>query len=222
MYIALLKNQNLLTPITAQQKQILKYTHHHEINLDSTEIENSDFNSTLEERKEFRGFLRSLNENAHLIIFDLYTLSKNTDELIKIFECLLKRSITVHIADINTYIHSQSEPVSLLELFLKHQESQENENKEKKNGRPKGRISKSKFDVHRSLIIELLEKKQPITKIAETLHVSRTSLKDYVNSRGLKELVKTKVAILKSTDDKSFIPKHAHQKECSLSHILSD
>ena len=176
MYIALLKNQNLLTPITAQQKQILKYTHHHEINLDSTEIENSDFNSTLEERKEFRGFLRSLSENDHLIIFDLYTLSKSTDELIKIFECLLKRSITVHIADINTSIHSQSEPVSLLELFLKHQESQENENKEKKNGRPKGRISKSKFDVHRSLIIELLEKKQPITKIAETLHVSRTSL----------------------------------------------
>ena len=86
MYIALLKNQNLLTPITAQQKQILKYTHHHEINLDSTEIENSDFNSTLEERKEFRGFLRSLSENDHLIIFDLYTLSKSTDELIKIFD----------------------------------------------------------------------------------------------------------------------------------------
>ena len=222
MYIALLKNQNRITSVTTQQKQILKYAHHHGITLDSTEIENSTCDATLEERKEFRAFLRSLNEEDHLIIFDLHTLSNTIEELIKIFECLLKRSIFVHIADINECLHSKSEPVALLELFLKYQTAQQHDNKKKKNGRPKGRISKSKFDIHRSLIIERLEAKEPITKIAESLHVSRTSLKDYVNSRGLKELVKAKVALFKSKDEKPFMPKHTHQKECSLSHILSE
>ncbi|AFL67453.1 recombinase family protein [Sulfurospirillum barnesii] len=222
MNIALLKNQNRITPVTTQQKQILKYAHHHSMSVDSTEIENSEFSFSLEERREFRGFLRSLNENDHLIIFDLHTFSENTMELIKIFECLLKRSISVHIADINACIHVKSEPVALLELLLRHQEFQQNDMKEKKNGRPKGRISKSKFDVHRSLIIELLEAKEPITQIAKTLHVSRTSLKDYVNSRGLKELVKAKVSLLKTHNEKLFMPKHTHEKECSLSQILSD
>lgn len=222
MYIALLKNQNLITPVTTQQKQMLKYTHHHGFTLDSTEVENSGCDATLEERKEFRAFLRSLNEEDHLIIFDLRTLSDNIEELIKIFECLLKRSISVHIADINECIHAKSEPVALLELFLKHQTARQHEHKKKKNGRPKGRISKSKFDIHRSFIIERLEAKEPITKIAESLHVSRTSLKDYVNSRGLKELVKAKIALFKSKNEKPFMPKNTHQKECSLSKILSE
>ena len=53
-------------------------------------------------------------------------------------------------------------------------------------------MSKSKFDAYRPQIIELLENRTSISEIAKILQVSRTSLKDYVNSRALKSLSKQK------------------------------
>ena len=104
MNIALLKNRNDNSHITIQQKQIFKYAHHHDIKIDTTEIENSDPSLDLEERKEFKGFLRSLSHDDHILIFDLSTFSNNVEELVKIFECLLTRSISIHIAEPNVCI----------------------------------------------------------------------------------------------------------------------
>ncbi|WP_238593522.1 helix-turn-helix domain-containing protein [Sulfurospirillum diekertiae] len=77
-------------------------------------------------------------------------------------------------------------------------------------------MSKSKFDVHRPYVIELLEKSTSISEIAKILKVSRTSLKDYVNSRGLKELVKAKFSLLKSSKQPPLTLKSSISKECSL------
>jgi len=192
MNIVLLKNRSDDAPIIVQQKQIMKYAHHHDLKIDTTEIENSDPTLELEERKEFKGFLRSLSKNDHIIIFDLSTFSNNIEELIKVFECLLTRSISVHIADANVCIHVDAKPLMLLELLVKQRELNQTLDKEKTQGRPKGRMSKSKFDMYRPQVIELLENRTSISEIAKILHVSRTSLKDYVNSRGLKEIVKAK------------------------------
>ena len=215
MNIALLKNRNDNSHITIQQKQIFKYAHHHDIKIDTTEIENSDPSLDLEERKEFKGFLRSLSHNDHILIFDLSTFSNNVEELVKIFECLLTRSISIHIAEPNVCIDIDSKPLLLLDLLVKQRELNKNMEKEKTQGRPKGRMSKSKFDVHRPYIIELIEAKTSISEISKILHVSRTSLKDYVNSRGLKDLVKAKLSLLK-TPKKPLTTKSAMTKECSL------
>jgi len=198
MIIALLKNRSDDSHITIQQKQIFKYAHHHDLKIDTTEIESSDRSLELEDRKEFKGFLRSLSANDHIIIFDLVTFSHNVEELVKVFECLLTRSISIHIADANLCINVDSKPLVLLELLVKQRELNKNMETEKTQGRPKGRMSKSKFDIHRPYIIELLEEKTSISEIAKILNVSRTSLKDYVNSRGLKDLVKAKLSLLKS------------------------
>ena len=77
-------------------------------------------------------------------------------------------------------------------------------------------MSKSKFDIHRPFVIELLEKNTSISEIAKILNVSRTSLKDYVNSRGLKELVKAKFSLLKSSKQQPLTLKSTTAKECSL------
>lgn len=217
MNIVLLKNRSDDFPIIVQQKQILKYAHHHDLTINATEIENSDPTLELEERKEFKGFLRSLSKQDHIIIFDLFTFSKNVEELVKIFECLLTRSISVHIADINVCIHIDTKPLVLLDLLVKQRELNKNLDKEKAQGRPKGRMSKSKFDTYRPHIIELLEKRTSISEIAKILHVSRTSLKDYVNSRGLKELVKAKITLLQSSQKQPLtLTKTPVTKECSL------
>jgi len=216
MHIVLLKTRSDDSSMVIQQKQILKYAHHHDLKIDTTEIENSDPAQELEERKEFKGFLRSLSQNDHIIIFDLLTFSNNVEELVKIFECLLTRSISIHIADVNTCICIDSKPLILLDLLVKQRELNKQLDKEKTQGRPKGRMSKSKFDIHRPYVIELLEKNTSISEIAKILNVSRTSLKDYVNSRGLKELVKAKFSLLKSSKQQPLTLKSSVAKECSL------
>ena len=216
MNIVLLKNKSDDSNITIQQKQILKYAHHHDLKIDTMEIENSDPTLELEERKEFKGFLRSLSHHDHVIIFDLLTFSNHVEELVKIFECLLKRSISVHIADINVCINVDTKLLLLLELLAKQRELNKKLEKEKTQGRPKGRMSKSKFDTYRVRIIELLENSTSISGIAEILNVSRTSLKDYVNSRGLKELVKAKASLLQSSKNELLTHKSPATKQCSL------
>lgn len=218
MNIALLKNRSDATSMVVQQKQILKYAHHNDLKIDTTEIENSDPTLELEERKEFKGFLRSLSKNDHIMIFDLFTFSNSVEELVKVFECLLTRSISIHIADANLCISVDSKPLVLLDLLVKQRELNKKLDKEKSQGRPKGRMSKSKFDTYRPQVIELLEKNTSISEIAKILHVSRTSLKDYVNSRGLKELVKAKITLLQSSSHKQTPPetKSQTEKECSL------
>lgn len=66
-------------------------------------------------------------------------------------------------------------------------------------------MSKSKFDIYRPRVIELLEAKTSVSEIAKILGVSRTSLKDYINSRGLKDLVKAKMSLLKSPKNKPYL-----------------
>ena len=216
MNIVLLKNRSDDFPILIQQKQILKYTHHHDLKIDTTEIENSDPTLELEERKEFKGFLRSLSKYDHVIIFDLATFSDNVEELVKVFECLLTRSISIHIAEANICINTDSKPLVLLDLLVKQRELNKKLDKEKTQGRPKGRMSKSKFDIHRPYIIELIEKNTSVSEIAKILNVSRTSLKDYINSRGLKELVKAKFSLLKSSKQQPLILNSTIAKECTL------
>ena len=104
----------------------------------------------------------------------------------------------------------------MLELLCKQRELNKQLEKEKAQGRPKGRMSKSKFDIYRPRVIELLEAKTSVSEIAKILGVSRTSLKDYINSRGLKDLVKAKMSLLKSPKKQTISIKSKPQKECSL------
>ncbi len=216
MTIILLKNKVDDPTITVQQKHILKYAHQQSLSIDTTEIENSDPSLELEERKEFKGFLRSLEENDSIIIYDLFTFSEKVEELVKVFECLLARSITVHIANTNIIINTQTKPLVLLELFSRQREIVNGLALEKVQGRPKGRMSKSKFDIYRPQVIEMLENRKSVSTIAKELNVSRTSLKDYINSRGLKDLVKAKLSLLKSSKKEVIIKKTRTLKECSL------
>lgn len=216
MNIVLLKNRSDEPSITLQQKQIMKYAHHHNLKIDNTEIENSNPLLELEERKEFKGFLRSLETGDNLFIYDVTTFSESVEELVKVFECLLKRSISVHLAECNTLIETNTKPLILLELLCKQRELNKQHEKEKAQGRPKGRMSKSKFDIYRPRVIELLETKTSVSEIAKILDVSRTSLKDYINSRGLKDLVKAKLSLLKSSKKQVVTIKSKPPKECSL------
>ena len=214
MNIALLKSKTDKVNITTQQESIIRWSRLNGIRLDTTEIENSDNSTVLEDRNEFKGFLRSLNFKDSLLIYDLWVFSNDMGELIKILECLLKRDINVHMCSLNISIDENTTPLELLTILTQYREKNLIKKSENSQGRPKGRMSKSKFDSHRVEIITQLSVGDSVSKISRTLGVSRTSLKDYINSRGLKELVEAKKSLL---IEKPITKKQIKTKEeCSL------
>ncbi len=215
MNIVLIKGKNCKIDIKSQQQAIIKYAKTNGLSIDETEVENSDKNVSLDERKEFKGFLRSLSPHDTILIYDLQTLSSDVGELLKIFDCFLRRSISVHVCFINTCIQDATPAYEIVEMLSKFRESNLSKDKEKSQGRPKGRMSKSKFDVFRPQIIDYLSEEKSVNEISRLLHVSRTSLKDYINSRGLKELVHAKISLLQNPKIQT-TTKTKNKKECSL------
>ncbi len=214
MNIVLLKAKDLKTDVIQQQKHIFRYANQNSLDIDSTEIDNSGKNEKLESRNELKGFLRSLDYNDTVLIYSLSTFSSNLEEQIKIFNCLFERSIEVYITNINSKITKDTKALDLLSLFLKESNSLFNIKKTTVQGRPKGRMSKSKFDIYRLEIIGYLEKKYSVLEISRILNVSRSSLKDYINSRGLKDLVETRKNLLQKKDFQK--EKNTALKQCNI------
>lgn len=215
MNIVLIKGKNSSIDIKAQQQAIIRYAKTNGLSIDETEVENSNKNLLLEERKEFKGFLRSLNENDVILIYDFTTLTQEVGELTKIFDCFLRRSIEIHVCSRNLYIHEKTPAFEVFDFLAKFREETMYKGKEKSQGRPRGRMSKSKFDIYRAQVIDYLCENKSVNEISKLLGVSRTSLKDYINSRGLKELVQAKMTLLQNPKLKKNTIK-SQQSECSL------
>ena len=214
MNTVLLKAKDLKTNVIQQQKHIFRYANQNSMDIDSTEIDNSAENEKLESRNELKGFLRSLDYNDTVLIYSLSTFSNSLEEQIKIFNCLFERSITVHITNINLKVTRDIRAFEIFSVFLKESDSFFDIKKTTVQGRPKGRMSKSKFDVYRLEIIGYLEKKLSVLEISRILNVSRSSLKDYINSRGLKDLVETRKKLLQKKDFKR--EKNSVSQQCNI------
>ncbi len=202
MNTILLRAKDTKTNVIQQQKHIFRYAHQNELDINFTEIDNSGINDRLETKNELKGFLRSLRDNDNILIHSLSTFSSNTEDLIKIFNCLFERSICVYITNINIKIKKSTKAIEILSVLMKENDIAIDENKTISQGRPKGRMSKSKFDIYRLEIIDYLEKNCSVNEISKLLNVSRSSLKDYINSRGLKDLVETRTQLLQKKDFK--------------------
>lgn len=214
MNTVLLKAKDLKTNILNQQKHIFRYANQNMLNIDSTEIDNSSLNEKLESKNELKGFLRSLGYDDNVLIYSLSTFSNSIEELIKIFNCLFERDITVYVTNINLKITKNIRAGEIFSLLLKENDNITYSKKIVAQGRPKGRMSKSKFDIYRLEIIGYLEKKYSVLKISRLLGVSRSSLKDYINSRGLKDLVETRKKLLKEKDFKTKLD--AAKPQCKI------
>lgn len=215
MAIILLKNITDKVNILEQQNFMLSYAKKNRIAIDTTELETSDHKKPLEDRMELKGFLRSLNVNDTLLVYDFWVLSFRVDDLVKICECLLQRNITLHICSKKEIFSTDSTALHVLSVLSKERTESKEEKKTLGQGRPKGRMSQSKFDRYRSKIISYLEEGYSVSKIADILNVKRTSLKDYINSRNLKVLAKTKQELLGATP-KKIHAKKVTSKKCDL------
>ena len=169
-----------------QQRVILSYSLTKKLEIDKEVVEYSSKNHLIEDRDKFEEFMHSLEEGSSVVVDSLSVLSSRTEELIKIINCMLSRKIILYIASAKKVV---SKNTTLAEIFpLLNDLREEQKAKSNQIGRPKGSRSSSKFDVYQPQIISFLKEGMNVSAIARELGISRSSLKDYIESRSLREL----------------------------------
>jgi len=173
--------------LSDQQRNILSFSLTQGMEIDKEVIEYSTKNHPIEERKQFEEFLHSVSDGDTLIVDTLSVLSDKAEEMIKVFNCMLSRDIELYVASQQLNITKSTPIVKLFPLLNDLREAQKARSNQI--GRPKGSRSSSKFDVYQAQIISLLREGMNVSAIARELGVSRSSLKDYIESRGIRDLV---------------------------------
>ena len=173
--------------LVAQKNTIIAFSHSRNIDVAQEVVEYATKDLPIDERKEFEGFLKSLAEgNNTVLVSSLSILSTRVDELVKIINCMLSHDVDLWVCDRQLLINKECR---MTEIFPLLEEYRKKPKGEVQIGRPKGSKSSSKFDIYHSEIMTLLAQKHSVSAIARILDVSRSSLKDYIASRGLKSLV---------------------------------
>jgi len=156
-------------------------------------VDQTSQNKRLADRHEVVRFFRSLDGDT-LIIYDTWTLSSCIEDVVQMFSCLLKNNNTIHFVKPGVIIDRKSDTMVVLGLIDQLRQVLQDDAK-KGIGRPRGSKSSSKFDMYLDQIIDLLKKRKSVSEIARVLGVSRSSLKDYIESRELKEVVSGVIGI---------------------------
>ena len=173
--------------MSEQQHSILSYALAKGLEIDKEVVEYSSKNNLIEDRDKFETFLQSMEEGSTVLVDTLSSLSNRAEEMIKVINCMLRRRIELHIASTHTVMNNKTSVVEIFPLLNDLREEQRA--KSNQIGRPKGSRSSSKFDSYQPQIIRFLKEGMNVSAIARELGVSRSSLKDYIESRGLKELI---------------------------------
>ena len=173
--------------IAQQQSMILSFSLGHGLNIEKEVFEYSNKNRSIEEREEFEKFIHGLKKGDAIVVDEIWMLSEKVDEIIKVINCMSSREITLYIASSQTVINTQSLVGEIFPLLNSLREEQRN--RQNQIGRPKGSRSSSKFDKYQTQIIALLKEGMNVSAIARELGVSRSSLKDFIESRGIKEMI---------------------------------
>ncbi|MCH9813205.1 MAG: recombinase family protein [Epsilonproteobacteria bacterium] len=192
MVIAFLRGKNKLFSTSEQQSFIIAYANENAIAIEMTEIDNDLSSQRLENRQDLLKTLHSMTAGDTILIYDLWVFSQKVGELAKVFDCILRHEIIVHICKQELIINNDI-PLGVMVNLLSEQRERNLISQKKQMGRPKGSISKSKFDKYKSQIVTMIQEDLTVSEIAKRLEVSRSSLKDYINSRSLKEIALSKV-----------------------------
>jgi len=176
-----------------QLKSINAYAQASGIDITEEYVDHTSQNNTLDEREDVVKFFRS-NQGRDLLISDIWVLSSNITDLLQMVACLLKNEMRIHVISAGVVIDKNSDVMLVLGII--DQLRQVLEGREKKMiGRPKGSRSSSKFDPYLGQIIGYIRDNMSVSAMAREMKVSRSSLKDYIESRELKEVAKGLVTL---------------------------
>lgn len=200
MTYAYMRQVPMLDNLVTQKNDILNFSHQKNITITKEVVEYATKDLLIDERKDFESFLKSLGEGEHrVIVSSLSVLSTRVDELVKVISCMLSHKVDLWVCSANILINHQSRMADVFPLL---EQQRKEPDQETQIGRPKGSKSSSKFDIYHSNIMTMLSQKQNVSAIARELDVSRSSLKDYIESRGLKSLVASIGSVAEHLEDK--------------------
>jgi len=169
---------------------IMVYAQRHELHIDQEMIEMGSQDSALSEREQFDEFLHSLGDEDMVIVDEMVTLGRDKDEVLQIINCMFSRGVVLLLASVDLRVDAQTPISTLLPIVLDIDKTKAEETvRHHQKGRPRGRRSASKFDRHLDNIITLLGQGMNVSAIARELRVSRSSLKDYIDSRQIKKIL---------------------------------
>lgn len=187
MVISYIRPDKDFDNVYEQLKLLNAYSDQMMLTIDTEMIDQLSQNKRLTERTNVVELFRSLKDDT-LLLYDAWVLSTNIEDVVQMFSCLLKNNNELHIIKQGIKVSSRSDIMVVLGLIDQLRQMVQSEEK-KAIGRPRGSKSVSKFDEHLENIISLLKNGHSVSEIARKMGVSRSSLKDYVESRELKTLV---------------------------------
>ncbi|HEX5670841.1 MAG TPA: recombinase family protein [Sulfuricurvum sp.] len=198
MVVSYIRPDKNFENVIEQLKIVGAYCDREKLLIEKEMIDQTFQNMRIAERTDVVQLFRSLH-NDTLLVYDTWTLSVNIEDVVQMLSCLLRNGVEIHFVKQGIVIDRQSDTMVVLGLIDQLRQTIQNEDK-KEIGRPKGSKSSSKFDLHLEQIIKELKQGHNVSDIARHLDVSRSSLKDYVESRALKELVRG-ITLTRSDED---------------------
>jgi DNA invertase Pin-like site-specific DNA recombinase len=188
MVVSYIRSDKNFENVIEQLKFIGAYCEREHLIIEKEMIDQTFQNKRIIERNDVVTLFRSLH-NDTLLVYDTWVLSVNIEDIIQMMSCLLRNGVEIHFVKSGIVIDRQSDTMVVLGLIDQLRQTIQNDEK-KEIGRPKGSKSSSKFDLYLEQIIAELKQGRNVSDIARLLNVSRSSLKDYVESRALKELIR--------------------------------
>ena len=189
MTYAFLRQLSSEESLLSQRASILGFAEESDLAIDSEYIEFESTNKTLNERDSFQEFLHDLKSGDALIIDRIEVLGREMEEVIVVINCILSRDLTLYIASNSLKVDCEVGLAKILPLIVQMKSSSQESENISKVGRPRGRLSTSKFDIYLSDIISGLKAQKSVSAIARELGISRSSLKDYIESRNLRKIL---------------------------------
>lgn len=205
MIVSYIRPDKIFDAAHEQLQSINAYAISNNLVIDEEFIDQISQNKRLSDRSHVTQYFQTQDIDT-LLIYDVWVLSTNMEDVIQMFSCILKNNFKVHFVKQAVTVTTQSSVMLVLGLIDQLRQVLQDESS-KVIGRPKGSKSSSKFDKHISEIIKYLQAKKSVSEMARLLDVSRSSLKDYIESRELKQVALGSL--------KQEIPKDAEEKVIS-------
>ena len=183
-----------------QRLEVLEYARKHGMKVDQfVEIEISSRKD--QDKRRVTEVIDSLEANDILIVSELSRLGRSTGEVINIIDKLIEKKVKFIAIKQNWIVNGENDTtvkvmkavlslLAELERDLISQRTKQALAAKKAAGmilgRPKGSLGTSKLDKSRKEIEELLKDRASKSFISRRLKVSRTTLIDYIKSRGIR------------------------------------
>ena len=198
MILAYIRRDKHFDAAHEQLQLINSYAISNNITIDDEFIDHTSQNKRLSERKNVTDYFQQKNGDT-LLVSDVWVLSSNMEDVIQMFSCLLKHNFIVHFIKRSVIMSKESSAMLVLGLIDQLRQTIQNESK-KVIGRPVGSKSNSKFDKYLNEIVEFIKEKRSVSEMARRLNVSRSSLKDYIESRELKQVASGSLLLQRPED----------------------